>query len=158
MKYLRMTLWLGRKANPMTSIIPERDIDISIHSAANQQRTLSATMMGPPVEVEVHEVADSVPVESAVIEIIKSRPEPLTPEQHAQLTVFDWAMDLLDKMKAGGVVQTTEPAPLDVAALTATLTEIAAVPTYRDQTFNMTASDLTGVALVRGEVITSRPS
>lgn len=158
MKYLRMTMWLGRKANPMTSIICERDLTVPIYTAANEQRVLSAAMMGPPLEVEVHELPEGLSLPEATMRIIQSRPEPLSKEEHHKHTLFDWAMDLLEKLNPGGTAQTTEPCPLDITTLTQILYRIAASPKYRDQTFNMLMPDGTEVSLVSGEVKTSKPN
>ena len=158
MKYLRVTMWVGRKANPMTSVIRETDLRVPIYTAANEQRVLSAGMMGPLVEVEVHDMPDALPVEEAVMRIIRDRPEPMSRETHLKHTLFDWAMDLLEKLNPGGTAQTTEPCPLDVTTLTQMLYRIAASPKYRGQTFNLFMSDLTTVSLINGKVITSRPS
>lgn len=158
MKYLRMTVWLGRRAEPMTTIIPESELPIPIHTAATQQRTLLKGVAGPLVEIEVHELGDDLLPQEAVLQIIASRPEPLTDEQRHELTVYDWAMDLLLQLKPGATAQTTQPSPLSVAALTRVLKRIAAAPSYTDQTFNMISHDLVEVALVRGEVRTSRPA
>lgn len=158
MKYLRVTMWTGRKANPMTSVIRETDLRIPIYSAANEHRTLSAGMMGPPVEVEVHDMPDELSVDEAVMRIIKERPEPMSRDDHCKHTMFDWAMDLLLKLKPGGIAQTTEPSPLDITTLTHLLYRIAAAPEYRGQRFNMFTRDRTEVSLVNGEVVTSKPT
>lgn len=157
MKYLRMTMWIGRRANPMTSIICERDLRVPIYTAANEQRVMSAAMMGPALEVEVHELPDTLTLEEATLQIIRARPQPLSKEEHLELTLFDWAMDLLEKLNPWGIAQTTEPCPLDITALTRILHQIAASPKYRGQTFNMLMPDRTEVSLVNGEVITSQP-
>ena len=157
MKYLRMTMWIGRNANPMTSIICESDLTIPIYTAANEQRTLSASMMGPPLEVEVHELPDGLSLQEATICIVRDRPKPLSKEEHHKLTLFDWAMDLLEKLNPSGTAQTTEPCPLDITTLTVILYQIAASPKYRGQTFNMLMPDRTEVSLVDGQVITSKP-
>ena len=142
----------------MTSIISEKDLRVPIYTAANEQRILSARMMGPALEVEVHELPDGLSLEEATVRIIKDRPEPLTKTEHYKHTLFDWGMDLLEKLNPGGVAQTTEPSPLSIAAMTQILERIAAEPKYRGQTFNLFMSDLTTVSLINGKVITSRPS
>ena len=157
MKYLRMTMWLGRRANPMTSIICEKDLRVPIYTAANEQRVMSAVMMGPALEVEVHELPDGLPLAEATLHIIRERPEPLSKEEHYKHTLFDLGMYLLEKLNPGGIAQTTEPCPLDVTTVTHILYRIAASPKYRGQTFSMLMPDRTEVALVNGEVITSKP-
>lgn len=156
MKYLRMTMWLGRTAEPMTTILCETDMKIPIHTAATLQRQMLQSMPGPLVEVEVHELDDSLSMADAVMTIIQSRPEPLTAEQRHQLTVYDWAVDLLGRLNPEGVVQTTEPSPLTTESLTSVLQRVAAHPAYQDHTFNMEAADGTGVILARGKVRAGR--
>lgn len=158
MKYLRTTIWIGHHAEPMTTIVPESDLRIPIYAAATQHRILLGAVPGPVVEVEVHELEDALSLPDAVLKIIASRPEPLTPEQRHELTAYEWGMALLTQMNPGGVAQTTLPAPLSVEALTRVLKRLAAASNYRDQTFNMTSQDLVEVSLSHGEVRTSRPA
>lgn len=158
MKYLRMTMWLGRRANPMTTIIPEDSLTIPIYYAANRHRELSAAMMGPPVEVEIHEYPDNLSMQEVSTRVATERREPLSDKANAQNTLFDWAMVMLDQLNPGGVLQTTLAAPLDVDDLCVTLRYIANSPSYRGQTINMTAKDQTLVSLVKGVVGSRIPS
>lgn len=155
MKYLRMTMWFGRTAEPMTTVIPETSLQIPIHSAATQQRALMQAqgLPGPVIEVEVHELEDGLGEREAILKIIASRPTPLSVEEHCKLTVFDWAVDLLSQLNPGGTAQTTRPAPLAVADLRDILDRVAKTPGYKDQRINMVASDLTSVCLVNGKVV-----
>jgi len=158
MKYLRLTMWLGRTAAPMTTIIPADQLTMSIYAAATHYRQLNQTLPGPPVEVEVHEYPDELGVTEATLQIIQSRPEPLDQQTAHEHTTLDWAMDLLDTLTPGGVAQTTKPAPLDTETLVRLLTRVASAPEYNGQRINMTARDLTEVSLVDGAVITGKPS
>lgn len=152
MKYLRMTMWTGRNAAPMTSIVAETDLRVPIYTAASQQRALNNNMAGPAVEVEVHEFPDDMDPAMVAVNIAKARTKPLDEETRHTLTVFDWAMDLLSHLTSTGVAQTTQPAPLTAHALAEVLTRVAAEPAYRGQSFKMTSFDLTPVNLVNGKV------
>lgn len=160
MKYLRTTMWFGRKnnANPMTSIICEQDLRVSVYTAANEQRAMSGVMMGPPVEVEIHEMPDELTREEAVMCIIRDRSQPMSFEEHLRHTMFDWAMDLLERMKPGDVAQTTQPSPLDYTTVTTILLRVAASPKYQNQTINIVMADRTEVSLVGGIIVTSQPT
>lgn len=151
-------MWLGRNAEPMTTIVPETSLRIPIHSAANQQRQMTQALMGPPVEVEVHELEDGLDERAAIQKIMESRPEPLSDEERFKLVVYDWALDLLEKLTPGGVAQTTQPAPLPVDALREVLERVAKEPKYKDQRINMVASDLTSVCLIKGKVVVGTDS
>lgn len=158
MKYLRMTLWLGRKEQPLTSITPESALPRPVYTAATDLRARAASSIGPAVEIEIHDVPDDVSVEDATMRIIRERPQPLSQEARHKNTLFDWAMDLLTKLKPGGTAQTTEPCPLDITTLTQVLYRVAAAPNYQNQRFNMYLADRTEVSLVNGEVVTSKPA
>ncbi len=152
MKYLRMTMWTGRDAHPMTTIIPATSLTKSIHVMANEQRQLNTAIMGPPIEVEVHELPDTVTCEQAIMDIIASRPHPLTQAERAHLTVLDWGLSLLLMLNPGGIARGTVASPMTSAELEAVLLMIAAAPEYRDQSIHMYASDRTAVSLVHGKV------
>lgn len=140
----------------MTAVLPETSLKLPIYTAATRQRT-ELVMMGPGVEIEVHEQPDSMSVEEAVLTIINSRQQPLSDEERYRHIAFDWAMDLLHLLNPGGVARTTKPAPLTTTDLVDILERVAKVPEYQDQTIMMEAQDHTHVALVHGEVTTSQP-
>lgn len=157
MKYLRITMWLGRNSEPMTALIRETDLTVNVHEAATLQRGMAqADGVGGFTEIEVHELPDALSLEEATMEVAKIRQEPSSPRARHMNTLNDWGLSLLEKLTPGGVAQTTEDSPLNVADLTEALLKIAAAPSYRGQTFRMTAKDHTSVSLVNGKIETSQ--
>lgn len=157
MKYLRITMWMGRNAEPMTALIRETDLRVSIYEAATAQRTMVQNDgIGGFTEIEVHELPDGLSPEEALIEITRVRQEPTPARTRHMNTVRDWGLALLEKLTPGGVAQTTEDAPLGVDDLEAVLLQIAAAPNYQGQIFRMTAKDHTAVNLVSGKIETSQ--
>lgn len=159
MKYLRVTMWLGRNAEPMTALIRETDLRVSVYAAATAQRELAQSDgVAGFTEIEVHELSDELSLEEATFEVAKIRQEPLSPRERHINTVFDWGMALLEKLNTRGIAQTTEEAPLDVNDLREVLLKIAASPGYQKQEFRMTAKDGTSVRLIDGKIETSHPN
>lgn len=157
MKYLRITMWLGRNAEPMTALMRETDLSVNIHEAATLQRGMAqADGVGGFTEIEVHELPDEMTLEEATMEVAKIRQEPSSARARHMNTAYDWGLALLEKLTPGGVAQTTEDSPLSVADLEEVLLKIAAAPTYRGQIFRMTAKDHTAVSLVNGKIETSQ--
>lgn len=157
MKYLRITMWLGRNAEPMTALMRETDLTVDIHEAATLQRGMAqADGVGGFTEIEVHELPDNLSIEEATMEVAKIRQEPSSARDRHMNTVHDWGLSLLDKLNPGGVAQTTEASPLSVADLREALLKIAAAPNYRGQIFRMTTKDQTEVNLVDGKIETSQ--
>lgn len=150
-------MWLGRNAEPMTALMRETDLSVSVHEAATLQRGMAqADGIGGFTEIEVHELPDSLSLEEATMEIARIRQEPSSARARHINTVYDWGLTLLDKLTPGGVAQTTEDSPLSVADLEEVLLRIASAPNYRGQIFRMTAKDHTSVNLINGKIETSQ--
>lgn len=159
MKFLRVTMWLGKDAAPMTTLTPEADLRIGIYAAATAQRTMAQqdSMLGF-TEVEIHEFPAGTSLEEAALVVTQTRRSPMPARERHMQTMRDWGLSLLEQLNPGGVAQTTERAPLSAEDVVQVLRQIAAAPNYHRQNFRMTARDGSAVELVEGEVVTRRPS
>lgn len=162
MKYLRMTQWIGRHAQPLTTVTPETSVRLtltptgpvaSLYAFATHLRTIDAGL-----EVQIHEMPDDLSEREAVQRIVYECVKPQTPAERHVHTLFDWAMGLLGQLNPGGTAQAPARAPMDVDTLVATLKRVADSSEYRDQTFSLLAQDGTEVTLARGHVRVGKPA
>lgn len=121
-----------------TVIVSEEDLTVDIHVMANDLRQ-KAVSAGVDSDVEIFEWAGDLP--SASIEGARRAASRLDPQRSYYETLRDWAIPLMNVVKARGLISTKDPSPLPKEAIIKAFTEAMKHPFYKGQVLQTMSAD-----------------
>ena len=146
MRVLRVSMYTPNDANPTTTVLRESDLNCTLAQAIEHMRAPSVW-----TSVEIFTVPAGTSIEAATFEALR-RQQASVDDERNQARAFYWYAQTLCRVRDGGVITATRPAPLTAAQLEEVAAAFAKLPTYRQQTLLQIAVDGRIVRLTAGQI------